>query len=65
MDDKPIVITMELQDGYRFLVRFDQDGAAPLLMNEPAARQPRPLGGSGVAGSVNGLLADRGRGENG
>ena len=34
MDEKPIVTTMELQDGYRFLVHFDQDGVAPLLMDE-------------------------------
>ena len=47
MDEKPIVTTMELQDGYRFLVRFDQDGVAPLLMDEPA-----PLGeGQGPSAS--------------
>ncbi len=35
MEEKPIVTTMELQDGYRFLVHFDQEGVAPLLMDEP------------------------------
>lgn len=34
MDEHPIVTTMELQDGYRFLVHFDQEGVAPLLMDE-------------------------------
>ncbi len=34
MDEKPIVTTMELQDDYRFLVQFDQEGVAPLLMDE-------------------------------
>ncbi len=46
MDDTPIVTTMELQDGYRFLVHFDQDGVEPLLMDEPPplgeARGPSP-----------------------
>lgn len=28
--------TMDLQDGFRFLVDFDQDGVAPLLLDEPA-----------------------------
>lgn len=32
-------ITMDLQDDFRFLVDFDEDGVAPLLMDEPA-----PLG---------------------
>ncbi len=35
MEEKPIVTTMELQGGYRFLVHFDQEGVAPLLMDEP------------------------------
>ena len=34
MDETPIVTTMELQDGYRFLVHFDQEGVPPLLMDE-------------------------------
>ena len=46
MDEKPIVTTMELQDGYRFLVHFDQPGVAPLLMDEPPplgeAKGPSP-----------------------
>ena len=41
--DEALHLTMELQDGYRFLVDFHQDGVAPLVMDEPA-----PLGdGSG------------------
>lgn len=35
MEEKPIVTTMELQEGYRFLVHFDQEGVPPLLMDEP------------------------------
>lgn len=29
-------LTMDLQDGYRFLVDFDQEGVPPLLLDEPA-----------------------------
>lgn len=32
-------LTMDLQDGYRFLVGFDQEGVPPLLLDEP-----QPLG---------------------
>lgn len=32
-------LTLELQDGYRFLADFDQPGMAPLLLDEP-----EPLG---------------------
>ena len=47
MSEGAFVTTMELQDGYRFLVTFDQDGVAPLLMDEPA-----PLGeGTGPSAS--------------
>jgi uncharacterized OsmC-like protein len=42
---------MQLQDGYRFLVRFDQDGVAPLVMDEPA-----PLG-EGRGPSASRVLA--------
>lgn len=42
-DEHGFSLTMELQDGYRVLVDFDQDGVAPLLIDEP-----EPLGeGSG------------------
>jgi organic hydroperoxide reductase OsmC/OhrA len=42
-DDESFTFTMDLQEGYRFLVDFGQDGAPPLLMDEPS-----PLGaGSG------------------
>ncbi len=51
MDEKPIVTTMELQDGYRFLVHFDQEGVAPLLMDESP-----PLG-EGTGPSPSRILA--------
>jgi organic hydroperoxide reductase OsmC/OhrA len=35
MEDDELTITMDLQGGYRFLVDFQQDGVAPLLMDEP------------------------------
>jgi len=40
-DDHGFDLTLELEDGYRFLVDFEQDGVAPLLMDEP-----EPLGDS-------------------
>jgi uncharacterized OsmC-like protein len=39
MSEEPVITTMELQDGYRFLVQFGQQGVPPLLMDEPV-----PLG---------------------
>jgi uncharacterized OsmC-like protein len=39
MDGEGIELTMELQDGYRFLVDFAQPGVPPLLLDEP-----EPLG---------------------
>ena len=42
-DERSLDLTLDLQDGYRFLVDFDQEGVPPLLLDEPA-----PLGeGSG------------------
>ncbi|MBI5103723.1 MAG: OsmC family protein [Solirubrobacterales bacterium] len=38
-DDHGFTLTMDLQDGYRFLVDFHEDGVPPLLLDEPA-----PLG---------------------
>jgi uncharacterized OsmC-like protein len=38
-DDQSFDLTMELQDGYRFLVDFAQPGVPPLLLDEP-----EPLG---------------------
>jgi uncharacterized OsmC-like protein len=38
-DHEGFNLTMELQDGYRFLVDFDQPGVPPLLIDEP-----EPLG---------------------
>lgn len=35
MDDDASQISMELQKGYEFLVDFQQDGVAPLLVDEP------------------------------
>ncbi|HET9718645.1 MAG TPA: OsmC family protein [Solirubrobacteraceae bacterium] len=43
--------TMNLQDGYRFLVEFDQPGVAPLLLDEP-----EPLG-EGTGPNAARLLA--------
>lgn len=43
--------TMDLQDGYRFLVDFDQEGVAPLLIDEP-----QPLG-DGAGPNAARLLA--------
>ena len=41
--DESFSLTMDLEDGYRFLVDFEQDGVPGLLMDEP-----EPLGdGSG------------------
>jgi organic hydroperoxide reductase OsmC/OhrA len=37
--DETFTFTMDLQDGYSFLVDFDQEGVPPLLIDEPA-----PLG---------------------
>ncbi len=37
--DESFSFTMDLQDGYRFLVDFEQEGTADLLMDEP-----EPLG---------------------
>ena len=44
-------VSMELQDGYRFLVDFDQEGVSPLLMDEP-----EPLG-DGAGPNAARLLA--------
>lgn len=38
-DDHGFSLTLDLQDGYRFLVDFDQEGVPPLLIDEP-----EPLG---------------------
>jgi organic hydroperoxide reductase OsmC/OhrA len=50
-DDGHVGVTMELQDGYRFMVDFDQDGVPPMLMDEP-----EPLG-EGAGPSAARLLA--------
>jgi organic hydroperoxide reductase OsmC/OhrA len=50
-DDGQVRLTMDLQDGYRFLVDFDQDGVAPLVMDEP-----EPLG-EGAGPSAARVLA--------
>lgn len=50
-NDRHAGVTMELQDGYRFLVAFDQDGVPPLLMDEP-----EPLG-EGAGPSAARVLA--------
>lgn len=44
-------IAMDLDDGFRFLVDFDQEGVPPLLMDEPA-----PLG-SGAGPNAARVLA--------
>jgi uncharacterized OsmC-like protein len=42
-DQRDVEVTLELQEGYRFLVDFNQAGVAPVIMDEPP-----PLGeGSG------------------
>lgn len=50
-DDGPVGVTIELLDGYRFMVDFDQDGVPPLLVDEP-----EPLG-EGAGPSAARLLA--------
>jgi organic hydroperoxide reductase OsmC/OhrA len=50
-DDGHVGVTLELQDGYRFLVDLDHDGVAPLVMDEP-----EPLG-TGCGASASRLLA--------
>jgi organic hydroperoxide reductase OsmC/OhrA len=51
-DDHGFELTLELQDGYRFLVDFDQDGVPPLLMDEP-----EPLGGGAGPNAARVLAA--------
>jgi len=50
-DDGRVGVTLDLQDGYRFLVDFQQEGVPPLLMDEP-----EPLG-QGTGPSAARLLA--------
>lgn len=35
MEEKDLTLTLELQQGYEFLVDFQQEGVPPLLMDEP------------------------------
>jgi hypothetical protein len=50
-DESAFALTMDLQDDYRFLVDFGQDGVPPLLMDEP-----EPLG-EGTGPNAARLLA--------
>lgn len=50
-DADGFTFTMNLQEGYRFLVDFDQPGLAPLLLDEP-----EPLG-EGAGPNASRLLA--------
>ena len=49
--DESFTFTMDLQDGYRFLVDFDQERVPPLLIDEP-----EPLG-EGVGPNAARVLA--------
>lgn len=50
-DAEGFEFSMDLQDGYRFLVEFDQEGMPPLLLDEPA-----PLG-DGAGPNASRILA--------
>ena len=50
-DMEPFTFTLEQQDDYAFLIRFDTPGAAPLLSDEP-----EPLG-RGTGPNPSRLLA--------
>lgn len=51
-DEQGFELTMDLQDGYRFLVDFDQDGVPDLVMDEPA-----PLGAGEGPNAARALAA--------
>ncbi|MBI4484052.1 MAG: OsmC family protein [Acidobacteria bacterium] len=44
MGEQSIITTLELQEGYRFLAHFDQNGTAPLLTAPLLMDEPLPLG---------------------
>lgn len=52
VEDRPVEISMEMQEGYRFLVDFHQEGVPPLLMDEPP-----PLGEGAGPGASRVLAA--------
>lgn len=51
MEEREAGISLELRDGYEFVVDFQQEGVAPLLMDEP------PPVGNGRGPSPSRLLA--------
>jgi organic hydroperoxide reductase OsmC/OhrA len=51
-DERDLEVMLDLQDGYRFLVDFDEDGVPPLLMDEP-----EPLGEGGGPSAARLLAA--------
>lgn len=52
VEERPVEISMEMQEGYRFLVDFHQEGVPPLLMDEPP-----PLGEGAGPGASRVLAA--------
>jgi organic hydroperoxide reductase OsmC/OhrA len=51
-DERPVNVTLDLEEGFRFRVDLDQEGVAPLVVDEPA-----PLGDGAGPNAVRLLAA--------